>query len=441
MNAAITTDRQIAALKQAAARYERSIAGARGLSLIVYPTGAKTFVLRYVALQGERRRLVLGEYPGLSLADAKDQAAALRVAVVRGSDPAAERVAARVAARTGDTLEELAEAYWKACRVGLHGGRKRPKRESTIATERLWWEKYIKPAFGDRRFVEIKRADVKAFMHSLATDTKLRPASIASGGAVLSNILAYAVHEDRLEANPCLGLTRPIAWASRERLFDNGAIAALLKPLTAASGVVPSDEPKADPRARLGPEMALAIRFLILTLTRRSEVAGARWDEIDFSAKTWTIPADRTKSKRLHVVPLSTDAVAILTLAQQMPTAGGDYVFPSRTNPTSHIDGHSITRAVTRMCTKLGLPAGSPHDFRRSGATTLTGEALGFRRFIVGKVLGHIPQDGAAVTGVYDRNEYLSDKRQALEAWAGYLATLTGERPPPVNVVPIRASA
>jgi integrase len=388
MTNGMATDRQVLALKPQATRYERTIAGARGLCLIVYPTGTKTFVLRYVALGGERRRLVLGEYPGLSLADAKDKAAEQRVSVVNGADPAAARVAARAAARSGETLAELAEAYWKASRLGLHGGRRRPKRESTISTEKIWWENYIEPVLGQRRFCEIKRADVKQFMHALATQNDLRPASVASGGAVLSNILAYAVHDDRLEANPAVGLTRPMAWSSRARLFNDEALGVLLKPLIAASVLPTADKPKADQRARLGPEMALAIRFLIVTLTRRTEVAGARWVEIDLKGKTWTISAERTKTKRLHIVPLSDDALALLSLCRGLPGGAGEFVFPSPKDPSRHLDPHAITRAVTRLCTRLKLPAGSPHDFRRSGATALTGEALGVRQFIVGKVLG-----------------------------------------------------
>ncbi|MEW5686183.1 MAG: integrase arm-type DNA-binding domain-containing protein [Pseudomonadota bacterium] len=423
----ITADRQIAALKPTASRYERAVAGARGLCLIVYPTGTKTFVLRYVAVGGERRRLPLGNYPGLSLAEARERAAAHQVAVVEGADPAEARAIAKEVARTGETLEELAEAYWRAAAKGLHGGRRRPKRDRTLQNERSLWKAHIQGTLGNRRFADLRRADIKIFMRELALEGRLRPASIASVGGVLSNILGFAVHEDRIEANPALGLTRPLAWESRSRLFDDVALAALWATLEEAAVIRKEGEQRGDPHARMGPQMALALQFLILTLSRRTEVAGARWTEVDLAAGTWTIPAERTKPKRIHIVPLSPAAAKILQKARAL-AGRSHFVFPSPKDPAEHLDPHALTRAVTRLCKRLELPPGSPHDFRRSGATTLTGERYGIRRFIVGKVLSHDPKEGAAVTAVYDRNEYLPEKRAALAAWASHVLELQPTR-------------
>lgn len=97
------------------------------------------------------------------------------------------------------------------------------------------------------------------------------------------------------------------------------------------------------------------------------------------------------------------------------------------------MEPHTLTRAVNRLCKRLKVPTGSPHDFWRTGATTLTSERFGVRRFIVGKVLGHTAHEGPAVTAVYDRHEYLSDKRHALEAWGRHVAAL---RPPSAPAAP-----
>ena len=110
----LSTDRQIAALKPADQVYEMSVGDSRGLGVRVFPTGLKQFEFRYVATNGTRRRLCLGAYPDLSLAKARSKVAALRIAVVDGGDPVAEMTAARERARTGETLDELAEAYWQA---------------------------------------------------------------------------------------------------------------------------------------------------------------------------------------------------------------------------------------------------------------------------------------------------------------------------------------
>lgn len=439
----IGTERQVAALRPSERPYEVGVTEARGLGVRVFPSGVKSFEFRYVALNGRRRRLPLGTYPGLSLANARETARALRVSVVNGADPAAERVAARSAARSGDTLTELAAAYLSAAERGLHGGRGRPKRASTLAMERTRFNVHIAPRFGVRRFKEIGRADVRGFMRELATERGLAPDTIASIGRTLSAIFAFAMHEERLEANPTLGLTRPLALRSRDRLFSEQAIRALWRALEAVPALPlarPPQKPEARQRAARGkadPSTALAIRFALLTLARRAEVAGARWDEIDAGARLWTVPATRFKGGRAHVVPLSTAAMAILTDARQRQPETCEFVFSSPLDSERPITPHAMARALTRTLAALNLPKGSLHDFRRTGATALTGEGLGFRRFIVSKVLGHSASDGAAVTSVYDRNEYLADKRAALEAWAARVLTLVGAESPAPNVIAI----
>jgi integrase len=447
--AMITTDRQVAALKPGEKTYEAPIAGVRGLAVRVFPSGAKAWELRYVSKGGTRRRMPLGEYPGLSLAKASARAGALRVSVVDGKDPAAERIAERRRARTGDTLDELAEAYFTAAVRGLHGGRGRPKRESTIAIERARFKGHIAPALGSRRFAEVGRSDVKQFMRELASGS-LAPDTVASVGRTLSAILGFAVHEERIDANPAAGLTQPLALRTRDRMFSDKAIkeiwAALTIPLPPGCMKPPREaEAGGKRRAWAEPVIALALRFALLTLTRRADVAGAEWSEFDFATRTWTVPGARHKSRRPHVVPLAEQAIEVLREAAKLSGPAGrvedlreGFVFASQVKSGHHVDDHAITRALARICRDLELPRGSPHDFRRVGATHLTGERLGFRRFVVSKVLGHAAHEGAVVTAVYDRNEYLSEKRRALEAWEGLLLEITGERARPPNVTAMR---
>ncbi|WP_374276063.1 integrase arm-type DNA-binding domain-containing protein [Brevundimonas sp.] len=216
----ISTDRQVAALRPGAKPYEVTVEKSRGLCVRVFPTGIKKFEYRYVAGSGARRRHRLGQYPGLSLSEAKATVAALSVGVVNGEDPAEDRARERERARTGDTLSGLAETYWKAAEKGLHGGRRRPKRPISIANERGLWRKHVAPTLGARRFEELRRADIKAFMRALATESGLAPASLASVGTVIQGVLGFAVDEERLEANPAVGLARPLALKARERLFS-----------------------------------------------------------------------------------------------------------------------------------------------------------------------------------------------------------------------------
>lgn len=428
----VSTDREILGLQRDSnGRYEVGIKGAKGLSLRVYPSGEKIFEVRYVAANGARRRMKLGNYPALKLADAKISAGKLQNEVVGGKDPSADRASAKRRQRTGDTVDDLTESYFKAAALGLHGGRKKPKKPGTITNEKRLYRDYIKPELGDRIFTEIRRRDVKQCMRDLAADSGLAPSSVGRVGEVLSGIFAFAVHEDLIEASPVLGLSHPLSWSPRERRFSDDALKTLWDTLVVNSKPrMPGEIVPEDPISRLDPLTCLSARLMLVTLCRRGEAAAARWDEIDRVNKKWTVPKERTKSGRTEVKPLSDEAMRILDAAAEVARLwfkgrNGEYVFPLPGDPSSHLDGHRVGRAITRLCKRLKIPHGSPHDFRRTGATTLTDEKLGFTRFVVSKVLGHRVREGAKVTEIYDLNEYLPQKRSALDAWARYILSLT----------------
>jgi len=377
----------------------------------------------------------LGLYPALKLADARNKALKLRSAVIDGSDPSGERAAAKLILRTGETVAELAEGYFVAAAKGLHGGRRRPKRARTIAHEKGLFERYIRPKLGDKLFIQIHRTDIKAFMRDFVAASELAPATIARVGEVLSSVFGFAVHEDRLQGNPVAGLAHPLAVNSRERRFDDQALRILWNTFVLHSDGRQDGQAKAsDPASRLEPLTCLAARFIMITLCRRNEATAATWDEFDRDNKLWVVPRERTKSGRTEVKPLSAEAMAILEVTEEysstlFPTNPSRFVFPSTCDAKRPMADERVTRAITRLCDRFGLPHGSPHDFRRSGATTLTNERYGFSRFIVSQVLGHAGRDGAAVTAVYDRNDYLPQKRAALEAWAGHILGLGAEPP------------
>ena len=440
----ISTDRELLGLQpNEASRYEVGIKSARGLSIRVYPGGEKVFEVRYVAANGARRRMKLGTYPALKLADAKRQAGKFQNEVVEGRDPSAERADSKKTQRTGDTVEQLARATFKAAKLGLHGGRKKPKRPSTIAHETLLYECHIAPELGDKIFTEVRRRDIKEFMRNLAADSGLAASSVGRVGEVLSGIFAFAVHEDQIESNPVAGLSHPLSWRSRERRFTDDALKLLWDMLVLHSKpILPGEVLPEDPQSRLDPLTCLSARLTIVTLCRRGEAAAVRWDEIDRASKKWTVPRERTKSGRTEIKPLSDEAMAILDTAADVARLlfngrNSEFVFPLTHDPSDHLNGHRVGRAITRLCKRLVIAHGSPHDFRRNGATTLTDEKYGFTRFIVSKVLGHRVRDGAQVTEIYDLNEYLPQKRAALDAWAKHVLGLS----PKVDVAPKQIAA
>ena len=180
----VSKDREILALKPAGKRYEVSVSDARGLTIRVYPSGEWMFEYRYVAANGKRRRMVLGRYPALRLADARIKATKFLTSVIDGQDPSAERKADKRAKRIGKTMAELTEAYFKAARKGLHGGRKKPKRESTVSNEKRLYDRHIGPKLKDQIVTELKRRDIKEFMRDLATDSGLAASSVGWVGKI-----------------------------------------------------------------------------------------------------------------------------------------------------------------------------------------------------------------------------------------------------------------
>jgi len=424
----ITTDRQLASLKPLKSRFERRVSGVRGLTVRVWPSGLTQFEVRYAINGGPRRRMTLGDYPTLSLAEARRKATELRLELLNGVDPVAEREAALLPTPPQDTLDEVAETYWAAATLGLHGGRRRPKRPRTIANERHLWKRHISATFGATAPRDLKRAQAKPFMRSLVTERSLSAASAASIGGLLHSVLAFCVQEEMIDANPMVGLARPLALVSRDRLLDDPGLRLVWGIALEGAEPRPQGYLNIGLAARPEPVMALAIQLLMLTLTRRNEVAGARKAEFDLDAALWVIPAERAKANHQHVVPLSPQALDVLGAAYALDPDSA-FVFPSPRVADQCIDEQAITRTFSRIFERRKLPLRSPHDVRRTGATTLTGR-YAVPRFIVGLVLGHTPKEGAAVTAVYDRYTYVPEKRDALLKWAGHLTGVpTGTSP------------
>jgi integrase len=164
----------------------------------------------------------------------------------------------------------------------------------------------------------------------------------------------------------------------------------------------------------------LAICLTAVTLQRGDEVCGLHAREVDRNARLWVIPGERTKNHRTHVVPLSELALNILDQAFLLAADQKGFAFPSGKARKGHLRRSSMDHAVKRLTARMNIADVRPHDLRRTGATAMTSERIGLSRFIVSRVLNQVSDTGgaAAVTGLYDRNEYLPEKRKALDAWA-----------------------
>ena len=370
----------------------------RGLGVRVTASGAKNYLAQY-ALAGAKRRVPLGSCDAISLAAAREATKAIMGDVAKGRDPAAERKeAARQPSSQASTLEALFE-QWRALK--LADRRERYATEAVRAIKHAFPKHLRAPASGLDRAVVIRVLD------ALAMDGKTAMASrtAAYGRACYQ----WAIKRGSLSVNPFMGLSLGAA-VKREHILTN-------------------DELHSIWRATAGPGPFNAIvRMLILTGQRRGEVAGMTWAELAPDLSTWTIPGVRTKNGGAHLVPLSPQAQAILSVCPQFDESG--LVFPGLRGPFN-----GFGKAKVTLDKASGVKDWRLHDLRRTVATGL--QRLGVRLEVTEAVLNHVSGSRAGIVGVYQRHHWADEKRTALAAWGAHVAAIVEGREAEGNVTPI----
>ena len=413
------------------------VVGVRGLALRVTIDGTKTWSLRYRTQEGEQRRQTLGSYPEVGFADARTSAEIALGAVAGGADPAKARRAAKVAAKARklSVVTDLIESYFDAAAKGKHRRNARPKRPSTLADERSYFDRFIKPRIGGRPIADLSRAEVQRLIDDIEVNS---PAGARITRNVIRQAFNYAIMQEAADRNPAARIN-VMKWTDRERVLSDAELRTVWNACADSKGIAGLD---------LAPGTALALRLALVTLQRGGEVCGIHAREIDRARKLWVIPGRRTKNHRTHVVPLPDAALEILADAFALTTGRRSdswtgFAFPSPRDKRKAMTRPALSRAMLRLCAHkaVGILDAKPHDFRRTGSTNITGERIGIPRFIVSRVLNQISDTGGAavVTGVYDRNEYLPEKRRALDAWAARLADIVSGDRRTSNVVRLSA--
>jgi len=387
-----------------AGRIEISDPACRGLELRITSTGAKTFAFRFRDRHSKRvERITIGRYPDVMLRDARRRADELRRETAAGRNPAIHKREA-----PARTFAALADRY-----LVEHARRFKRSADQDERNLRL----HILPCWGRRDYAGIGRADVIALAEKLATAGK--PILANRVQALVSSIFSFAVDAALLPTNPCLRLRKRGQEKAKTRTLSDEEIRTLWNRAA---------EP---PVSRA---VGLALRLVLLTGCRPSEVAGMTAAELEISgagkAKSWTVPATRSKNGRAHYVPLS--PLAGEQIAEALALANGDpAVFPSR---AGKVAGHALAVAMARIGAVIGADDWpTPHDLRRTCATRLA--AAGVPAEDVRAVLNHARAD---VTGkhyvLYDRAK---EKHAALTRWAQIIAGILVSAPAD-NVVALR---
>lgn len=361
-----------------------------GLFLWVKPNGSRFWVQR-ITIRGRRREIGLGSPPVVSLAEARDQALSNKRLARAGIDPIAEKRKAQHML----TFEEAA----RRTHAELEQTWKNPKdRKAFLAT----MERYIFPRFGNVDLPDITSADVRQAI--LAARNKA-PGVARKLVYRVSSVFKWGIAEGLCSGNPAtseaLSLPRETQQKTHRKSLPYAEVHACISAVQ-ASGAWSSTK--------------LALEFLILTASRSGEVRNARWDEIDFTEATWTVPAERAKQKRPHRVPLSARALGILEEAKTLQDRSG-LVFPSqRGRPLSDM-------TLSKLVKELGFDA-DVHGFRTS-FRTWGQEKTSFPREVQEAALGH--KLGDTAEQAYARSDLFERRRKMMEAWDRHLSGSGGD--------------
>lgn len=370
--------------------------GVPGLVLAVTRNGGKTYCAVYRDPEGRQREPRIGDAKVVTLESARKAAIELlATAQLEGRDPIRERRVARAAAieRRQWTFEKLGEIY-------LADGEHR-RSSARVAMEKMYLRKHLAPRFNETLLADLTAEEVTVAFHEIGETSGHSAAN--TNLEVIRQMLAFAVERGWITINVARGV-RPYPKVSRERVATESELRTLWLNLE-----VQKAEGRIDCR-----DAARAIQFALLTLQRRSEVAGLHWREIDWSQRVWTIPGGRTKNKKgPHLVPLSDTSLGLLKEAFGKRKNG--FAFTGRDDGA--LDAKVMSRSFARLTKDLAIEDLTIHDLRRTGATMMTSERLSVIGEIVSRILNHTPP-GPAVTLIYNRNSYLPQKRAALEAWA-----------------------
>ena len=371
----------------------------KGLYLRVGDSGSKSWVLRYM-LDGRAREMGIGSYYDLSLADARERARGFRKMVKDGVDPIDDRRVRRALLRAERakvmTFRQCAEAY-----IVTHQASWRSQKHTAEWTRTL--EVYVYPVFGATPAQVI---DVGLVMKVLDGIWLAKPETAGRIRGRIEAILDWATARGYREGD------NPARWRGH-----------LENLLPRKSKLRPVQHHAALPYAELGAFMAdlrqqngigaRALEFAILTAARTAEVIGARWDEINFGEKLWTVPAARMKAGREHRAPLSHATIEILEKMQAIRT--DEFVFPGSRS------GHPISNmAMTMVLRRMGRGDLTVHGFR-SSFRDWTADQTNFPREVAEMALAHAVSD--KVEAAYRRGELLRKRRQLMEAWARYTVT------------------
>jgi integrase len=396
-----------------------------GFGLRLRATGGKTWVVQY-AIAGRTRRMVLGSTAVLDPGKARETAKDLLAQVRLGRDPASEKGQALI--RAGDTFGVLVKSHLI-------------RQQKKLRPSTLHQAKYVLGTLcRELHNVPITALDRRTIAARLsAISERNGPAMANSARVSLSAFCTWAAMEGYIENNPVTHTPKAIGNPARERLLSDDELMAIWH---ASSDIARSSSGQAGRGSRRGIrsevfEFDVILQLLILTGLRKSEISDLSWSEVDLKANLITLPANRVKNGKVHLVPMSEPVRALIEAQPRRP--GRDLLFGG-VSVRGFTAWSRLKRKLDAQITEMRgapLPPWVIHDARRAFSTTMH-DRLGVPPHIVETLLGHTGHQ-SGVAGVYNRSTYLNECARALNRWADHVMALVSDKPVEATVVPLRA--
>jgi integrase len=367
-----------------------------GLFLLVAPTGGKLWRLKY-RFDGKEKLLSLGAYPAISLKDARDQRDQARKLLATDIDPGTHRKthkAARADAKA-DSFEVIAREWFSKFAPNWADS------HSSKILRRL--ERDVFPWLGKRPIVQLTAPELLTALRRIENRGAIETAHRALQNC--SQIFRYAIATGRATLDPTTslrGALPPSKATHHASITDPSAIGALLRVIDGYEGTLITKS---------------ALKLAPLLFVRPGELRKAEWGEFNLDGAEWRIPAERMKMREQHIVPLATQAVAVLRDLKPL-TGEGRYVFPGARTNGRPMSENTVNGALRRLGYSGDQMTG--HGFR-SMASTLLNEQ-GWHRDAIERQLAHAERD--TVRAAYNYAEHLPERRRMMQAWANFLDQL-----------------
>lgn len=385
------TDLKLRKLKPAAAIYR--VADGNGLCIEIHPSGAKYWRHRY-RFAGKARMQSLGAYPEIGLAAARAALDEARLVLRAGEDPVRKRQLDRSvrAAAENNTFESIAGEW-----LQQQSGKLAP---ATYAKAQWMLQELAFPWIGSLPISDIEAPQVLAILRRVEERGKLETAHRLKQRC--SQVFRYAIATGRAKRDPCPDLRGALAAPKGKHhasITDPSALAQLLRAIDGYQGHLVT---------------ACALKLAPLVFVRPGELRHAEWAEFDLEAAQWRIPGDKMKMGQTHIVPLATQAIAVLRDLQPL-TGRGRYVFPSVRGAARPMSENTVLAALRRMGYTTQEATG--HGFRSTASTLL--HEMGWKSEVIERQLAHAERN--KVKAAYNYAEHLPERRRMMQFWADYL--------------------